>query len=138
LSEVIGSWNTMANFPGADAVHLVGPAAERDRGHARGFAQKLRPGRHCDQLEDGHREVTVLPQPDSPTTLTVSPRPTVKSTPSTACTMPIVSRKMGFEPPDVQQRGSGGRLRGGVGRRPVARHHITFRGSSASRKSRRR
>src|SRR4029077_507358 len=32
--------------------------------------------------------VTVLPQPDSPTTPTVSPRAIVRSTPSTACSIP--------------------------------------------------
>ena len=32
--------------------------------------------------------VTVLPQPDSPTTHTVSPRSTEMSTPSTACSQP--------------------------------------------------
>src|SRR5262245_58057774 len=42
--------------------------------------------------------VTVLPQPDSPTTPTVSPRAIVRSTPSTACSMPSSVSKCVFRP----------------------------------------
>src|SRR5688572_32977225 len=42
--------------------------------------------------------VTVFPQPDSPTTPSVSPRSTVRSTPSTACTQPSSVAKWVFKP----------------------------------------
>src|SRR5262245_60816362 len=42
--------------------------------------------------------VTVLPQPDSPTTPTVSPRAMLRSTPSTAWTMPSSVAKCVFSP----------------------------------------
>ncbi len=49
--------------------------------------------------------VTVLPQPDSPTTPTVSPRPIVMSTPSTARTTPLSVAKCVFRP-RISSRGS--------------------------------
>ncbi len=40
------------------------------------------------------RATVDLPQPDSPTMPSVSPPPTEKLTPSTACTVPTCRRKM--------------------------------------------
>ena len=47
--------------------------------------------------------VTVLPQPDSPTTPRVSPRSMVRSTPSTARTMPSSVSEMRLQPADFEQ-----------------------------------
>ena len=49
------------------------------------------PGRRLDQPQDGWPTVD-LPQPDSPTRPSVSPRPIAKLTPSTACTCPPARR----------------------------------------------
>ena len=62
--------------------------------------------------------VTVLPQPDSPTTQSVSPLLMVMSTPSTALRMPSSVAKSGLQALYFEQR----------------RHQITRRASSASRK----
>ena len=49
-------------------------------------------------------EVTLLPQPDSPTSPTVWPRPTVKSMPSTARNRPRSVRKWVSQPADFEKR----------------------------------
>ena len=88
------------------------------------------------------RAVTVLPEPDSPTTASVSPRSTVRSTPSTARTMPSsvlnqvfklrISSK-GPRAPSTGVAGARGSLE--VDDRLAARSliQITRRGSNASR-----
>jgi len=50
-------------------------------------------------------EVTVLPQPDSPTTASVSPGSTEKETPSTARTTPSRVKKWVFRP-SISSRGA--------------------------------
>ena len=50
-------------------------------------------------------EVTLLPQPDSPTTASVSPGATEKETPSTARTMPSRVKKCVFRP-SISSRGA--------------------------------
>src|SRR5215831_1002375 len=51
-------------------------------------------------------EVTLLPQPDSPTTARVSPGATAKDTPSTARTMPSRVKKWVFRP-SISSSGTG-------------------------------
>ena len=74
------------------------------------------------------RLVTDLPEPDSPTTASVSPAFSVNETSSTALTTPGIGGEMGLQMPDLQQRSASVRLRGHA--------HIAFRslGSSKSRK----
>ncbi len=51
--------------------------------------------------------VTVLPQPDSPTSPRVSPRARSKLTPATARTVPALGGKIDREIAHLQQRGGG-------------------------------
>src|SRR5262245_26028182 len=64
--------------------------------------------------------VTVLPQPDSPTTPTVSPRAIVRSTPSTACTMPSSVLKCVLRP-RISRSAS---LTPDFTSRPLPSHHL--------------
>ena len=86
FSEPIGSWNTiaiarapqLAQLPVGAADQLL--AVEADRAGADDLGAGSRP-----MIE---RLSTVLPDPDSPTMPTASPRSTVSDTPSTARTSP--------------------------------------------------
>ena len=66
------------------------------------------------------RLVTLLPEPDSPTTPSVSPRRSVNERSETACTTPSRVRKRTVEVADVEERS--GRVDG-------ARHAYLTRGS---------
>ena len=87
LSEVIGSWNTIAICPPRTACSFSSLIASRSSPRKRMLPPTTRPGgsgirRSTDSAP------TDLPQPDSPTMPTVSPSSTVYETPSTARTVP--------------------------------------------------
>jgi hypothetical protein len=97
LSEVIGSWKMIAislartrrissllALTRSRPCQSTSPAAILPGGIGRSFSTVI--------------AVTVLPQPDSPTTQTVSPRSIVRSTPSTAWSQPSSVLKCVFNP----------------------------------------
>ena len=93
LSEVIGSWNTMPMSRPRTVPDLV--VAERKKiaaGEAITLPQMMRPGGHV-MRRMMESALTDLPQPDSPTTATVSPGFTSKVMPSTALTTPSEVKK---------------------------------------------
>src|SRR5262245_12663768 len=74
-----------------------GASGTRSRPCQRIWPATMRPGGIGTSLRTD-MAVTVLPQPDSPTTPSVSPRAMLRSTPSTACTMPSSVWKCVFSP----------------------------------------
>lgn len=93
LMEAMGSWNTMATFrprtarssgPGASTMSTT-PSSPCTRM----CPPVIRPGLSIRRSTE--RAMTLLPHPDSPTTARTSPRPMVRSTPSTARTIPSSS-----------------------------------------------
>src|SRR5882672_5560263 len=74
-----------------------GPSGTRSRPCHNTSPATMRPGGIAISLSTVIA-VTVLPQPDSPTTATVSPWSTVRSTPSTACNQPSSVAKWVFNP----------------------------------------
>ena len=103
---------------GADVGSCPAAAAAPGRGPARGSGRR-RCGRAASAISfRTESAVTVLPQPDSPTTPTVSPRCDGEVDAVDRVHHAVVGREMGLEPADLEQR---------LG------HHITRRGSSASR-----
>ena len=86
LSEAAGSWKIMPiSLP---RTRRISPRADRaDRGRSsRSARRRSRPGSGTSRMMD--RASIDLPQPDSPTMPTTSPRATAKETPSTASTRP--------------------------------------------------
>ena len=86
LSDVIGSWNTMAMPPPrifrSSSVAIV----TMSRPWNMIWPLTMRAGSSISRISD--RAATVLPDPDSPTIPSVSPAATEKLTPSTARTTP--------------------------------------------------
>ena len=101
LSEVMGSWNTMAIRAPQHGPQGLGrgphelPALEADR------AGPLYAG--PPRMPMTLRDRTVLPDPDSPTTPRVRPRARVNETSSTARSRPAEVRKVGGQPRDLEE-----------------------------------
>ena len=92
LSEVIGSWKIMEiSFPRMPRI-AVSESFSRSVPSKRIDPETMRPG-GSGIRRNIESEVTLLPQPDSPTTPRVSPRRTPSETPSTARTMPSRVKK---------------------------------------------
>jgi hypothetical protein len=105
LSEVIGSWNTIAiSLPRIARIASCG-SGTRSRPRQRISPATMRAGGMARSFITVSA-VTLLPQPDSPTTPSVSPRSSAKSTPSTACTIPSSVAKCVFSP-RISSRRSG-------------------------------
>ena len=86
LSDVIGSWKTMAMR--APRTRRIASASLSSRSSP---SRRMRPATICpgggtSRMIDS--DVTLLPQPDSPTSPSTSPRSMAKLTPSTARTVP--------------------------------------------------
>src|SRR6516164_9053074 len=114
LSELIGSWKIieislprMSRIPRSDR-------ASRSWPPKRMLPSTMRPGGEAIR-RNMESEVTVLPQPDSPTTASVSPGATEKEMPSTARTTPSRVKEWVFRP-SISSRGAAlGMLAGSVG-----------------------
>ena len=88
LSEVIGSWKIIEIALAADrGASRASSSASRSVPSRRTEPPTMRPGGSATRrMSDS--AVTLLPQPDSPTIASVSPRPSANETPSTALTVP--------------------------------------------------
>jgi len=83
LRDVIGSWKIIEISLPRTSRNSSSVAVARSRPSNRiRLPGSIRPGSSMSRMIDS--EVTVLPQPDSPTTPSVRPASTVRSTPSTA------------------------------------------------------
>src|SRR5262245_26973820 len=92
LSEVIGSWKIIEmSLPRMSRISRS-DSSSRSRPWNRMRPATMRPGGDATS-RNTESEVTLLPQPDSPTTASVSPCPTENETPSTARTMPSRVKK---------------------------------------------
>src|SRR3954454_13641932 len=101
LSDVIGSWKTMAmSLPRTVRISLSGRSA-RLRPLNRISPAVIFPGVATSRMID--IAVTLLPHPDSPTSASASPRRTLKETLSTAWIHPL-GRKGGAEVLHLEQR----------------------------------
>jgi hypothetical protein len=86
LSDVMGSWNTMASWVPQNERNSAGPIWS-----SRWPSKLIVPLRVTLRLGSSpmiERDSTDLPQPDSPTSPSVRPRSSVNDTPSTALTVP--------------------------------------------------
>ena len=85
LSDVIGSWKTIAiSLPRTRSSTAAEPSPTSDSPFQRTSPAVILPGRSISPI--AACAVTLLPEPDSPTMPSVSPRPTWKLTSRTACT----------------------------------------------------
>ena len=119
LNEVIGSWNTIASeVPSSCRCACVSAAAQV--GAEQLQARRRRRGRGRSTSRETASAVSDLPEPDSPTTPTASPRRTAKDTPRTGRIGPSgpgkVTRGRGRRAPGRSPRCRAGR------RRPASRH----------------
>ena len=92
LSEVIGSWKTIESSLPRTLRMAASSSCSRSRPSSVMLPPTIRPGgsgTSC-MMESA---VMLLPQPDSPTTASVSPRLSEKETPSTALRMPARVKK---------------------------------------------
>ena len=87
LSEVIGSWKMKPISLALMSSSSLLVSGTRSRPSNRIWPSTMRPGGIAISFRIDIA-VTVLPQPDSPTTQSVSPLLSAMSTPSTACSMP--------------------------------------------------
>src|SRR6478672_415290 len=97
LSDVIGSWKIMEIASPRILRISVSGNASRSRPSKTTRPPTVRPGGDAIRRRIDS-DVTLLPQPDSPTTASVSPRPTENETPSTARTTPSRVKKYVFKP----------------------------------------
>ena len=97
LSEVIGSWKITPISLARSGRSCSLVSGTRSRPSQRMRPATIRPGGMAISFTTVSA-VTVLPEPDSPTTPSVSPRSSERSTPSTACTMPSSVAKWVFKP----------------------------------------
>ena len=87
FSEVIGSWNTIAMRPPRSSRRSLADRPSTSRPSKTNASALTRPGGEGTRpISDS--EVTLLPQPDSPTSPTERARPTEKLMPSTALNSP--------------------------------------------------
>src|SRR5262245_24033131 len=86
LSEVIGSWKIIDSFCPRRSRRSSFESFKRSRPSKMMPCPSTRPVSATSPITDS--EVTLLPQPDSPTRPTVLPRSTLKLTPSTALNSP--------------------------------------------------
>ena len=86
FSAVIGFWNTRPAWVPRTSRILSSSSASRFTPLSSTEPDSIRPGGATSRSTD--MAVTLLPEPDSPTRPSVSPRPTVNDTPSTAVTVP--------------------------------------------------
>src|SRR5688572_1466824 len=93
LSEVIGSWKIIESLsPRRSRRRRTGTLSRSSPSNSTS-PPAMRPG-GCGTRPMMERAVTLLPQPDSPTTPSVRPRSSEKSTPSTARTSPRSEAKV--------------------------------------------
>ena len=97
LSDVIGSWKIIEmSLPRTSRIS-VSLSASNSRPSSRTSPATIRPGGlGISRMMDS--AVMLLPQPDSPTTAKVSPRPTEKDTSLTAVTTPCRVKNSVFRP----------------------------------------
>src|SRR5262245_25848575 len=88
LSDVIGSWNTMAMRAPRTRRMASSSLSSRSSPSRRTRPAVMRPGAGTSRMIDS--DVTLLPQPDSPTRPSISPRSIEKLMPSTARTAPAL------------------------------------------------
>ena len=86
FSEVIGSWKIIDILPPRSFLRSSGDKASRLLPPNMTLSASTLPGGATSPITES--EVTLLPQPDSPTRPTVRPRGTAKLTPSTARNRP--------------------------------------------------
>src|SRR2546430_270478 len=97
LSEVIGSWKIMEMASPRTSRISASDNSSRSRPSNTTLPSTVRPGGDAIRRRI-ESDVTLLPQPDSPTMASVSPRTTEKETPSTARTTPSRVKKYVFNP----------------------------------------
>src|SRR5260221_7286514 len=115
LSDVIGSWKTMAMSLPRTWRMSRSEIPARSRPLKRTSPPVIFPGGATSRMMD--MAVTLLPQPDSPTSATASPLRTLKETLSTACTAPNDVRR--FRTSRMASRGSASRAAASAPRIPT-------------------
>jgi hypothetical protein len=107
LSEVIGSWNTIAMRPPRSNRRSLADRPSMSRPSKTSESALTRPGGEgTSPISDS--EVTLLPQPDSPTRPTERARPTSKLMPSTARNSPRSVSNQVRSPRTASSGGSAG------------------------------
>ena len=103
LSEVIGSWKIIDILLPRSLRRSSADSVSTSRlPNSTASASTLPGGLGTRPMTES--DVTLLPQPDSPTRPTVRPRGTLKLMPSTARNRPRSVREMGLEAADLEER----------------------------------
>ena len=112
LSDVIGSWKIIVmSFPRIASISGSGNVRSSRPSNQISPATYSPGGVSIRRMIES--EVTLLPQPDSPTRPMVEPRLIEKSTPSTAGTVPSMTWKWVLRPRTSSRTSSGGGVRTG-------------------------
>ena len=133
LNDVIGSWNTIASeVPSSCRCAVgVGRRAGRSRAARAGTRRRGRGRRPGARSASAVRD---LPEPDSPTTPTASPRRTAKVRPADRADRPVRAGEGDLEVADVEDD-VGGRVRGRVRRSRWSRGRLGPRCTASGRRS---